>query len=166
VVFILKSNAEDRLGFLERLWDGFRRLPYTDEEIATGIGNAFALFHARRMRLESGLDWKFEAEACFGEVMRVEFGADDGSYSRGFVNTKQLRDTVRADISDYLNPEYRTQVLGNMTGLLQAVFVPTRLFEFRKLATLFATQLAPLQVLTRDYAVFYSPARLTKFGLP
>jgi hypothetical protein len=152
---------------LERLWDGLRRLPFTDDEIASAMGNAMALFDTRRRRQERrSVDWEAEAEACFGGVIWVEFGADDGSYSRGFVNTQQLLAAVRGDIADYLSADYKAQVLGNMTGLLQAVFVPSRLFEFRKLANLFATQLAPVQVLTRDQAVYYSPARLTKFGLP
>jgi hypothetical protein len=167
VKFILKSNEQLDLFFLERLWDGLRRLPFTDDEIAAGMGNAMALFDARRQRPERhGLDWDTEAKACFGEVIWVEFGADDGSYSRGFVNRQQLLAAVRSDIADYLSVDYKTQVLGSMTALLQAVFVPSRLFEFRKLANLFVTQLAPVQVLTRDHAIYYSPARLTRFGLP
>jgi hypothetical protein len=166
--FTLKSDERLSLPFLERLWDGLRRLPFTDDEIAAGMGNAMVLSDSRRRNPDrKGLDWDAEAEVCFGDVISVEFGPDDGSYARAFVNRQQLLSAVRVDIADYLNVAYKAQVLGNITGLLQAVFVPNRLFEYRKLAHLFATQLAPIQVLTRDdYAIYYSPARLTKFGLP
>lgn len=41
-----------------------------------------------------------------------------------------------------------------------------RLFEFDCLVDLFATQIIPTQVLRDERAVYYSPARLERFGLP
>ncbi len=99
--------------------------------------------------------------------MEVEFGADDGSYARAYISPTDLLSAVREDISQYLTPAYRKGLIGNMTGLLQAVQAPDRLFVFERLATLFARQVVPSQVLSRPSgAIFFSPARLDSVGLP
>jgi hypothetical protein len=167
VHFILNGKGQLPLCFLNHLWDGLRRLPYSDDLIATAMGNATALFTVHRKLSDPDEDnWEREIQICLGDFIQVEFSADDGSYSRGFVNRKQLLEAVRPDIGDYLCTKYKKRLIGNMTGLLQAVYVPNRLFDFGKLAVLFATQLAPVQVLARKPVVFFSPASLTGFGIP
>ncbi|MCK6563051.1 hypothetical protein L6R21_28005, partial [bacterium] len=72
------------------------------------------------------------------------------------------------DIENYLEPKWKPQISGNMTGLLQAIWAPDRLFNFVPLAKLFAQQIVPVQILMRPNksAIFFSPARLDSFGLP
>jgi hypothetical protein len=112
----------------------------------------------RVLRASAGGKW-----ACSG-LFRC--GAD-GSYSRGYVSASSLLTCVRADITEYLRSEFRDEVLGNITGMLQAIQAPDRLFEFECLAQLFARRLVPGQVLTRmGSAIFFSPARIISLGLP
>lgn len=154
---------------LERLWDGLRVLPYSDAEIAASLANCVALAFANRTVPDArGAEpWERAATALFGDVIEVEFGADDGSYSRGYASREMLLRAVREDIGSLLNPAFKEQVMGNMTGLLQAMQAPDRLFDFYRLAQVFVHQLAPIQVLARPTsAAFFAPARLHYFRLP
>ncbi len=164
----LASALAQRLGLL---WDGLRSLPYTDDDIAQGIAACVALALCydteERDTAGFGIEWLKTASLVFGESIEVEFGAPDGSYSRAFAQKDALLGAVRDDISEFLAPAYKQQLIGNITGLFQACQAPERLFEFDRLARLFAHQIAPIQVLSRsDGAIFCSPARLDKFGLP
>ena len=153
---------------LSRLWNGVRILPYTDDQIAHGIGQCAALWAALEDKSPLGDPPQRAASACFGECLEIEFGASDGSYSRSFSSKKSILNAVRKDVSSYLNPTYPDQLDGNVVGLLQAVQDPSLLFDFSRLADTFVREIAPFQVLHRrsGLAVFYSPARLDRFGLP
>jgi len=161
---------------VQRLWDGLRTLPYTSEDLATGIGNCVALYVTHLLFAPSVYDpRRIESSSVLGgDTLEVEFGARDGSYSRAYASQSSLRQAVRHDIGDYLTPDYRERLLTNMTGLLQAVYTPSRLFDFDRLAIVFAREIAPSQVLSRfagdekrhSNPIFFSPARLDKFGLP
>lgn len=152
-----------------RLWDGLRSLPYSDEDVAVGMGTCAALSMCRQKVISAGQDvWLETASSLFGDAVEVEFGIDDGSYSRGHLPPDELLNAVRDDIGAFLNPEYRDSLVRSMTGLLQAVQAPDRLFVFESLAKLFARRIAPIQVLVRPpgTAVLFSPARVTTFSLP
>ncbi len=153
---------------LEKLWDGLRCLPYEDWEIAVGLANCAMLQIFRQLNSHGQFqDWEEEANQCFGETIEVEFGCGDGSYSRAFVSENDLFEAVRQDLGHFLSPEYRKLISSrNIFGLLQLIHAPYFLFDFRKLASLFAKQINPIQVLTREFSLFYSPARLYSFRLP
>ena len=159
---------EGGLDAAARLWDGLRRLPLSDEEIATSLGNCLAL-HLWWSKLGQPRVEEFEsvASACFGDSQWVEFGASDGSYARAYAGKNALLGCVRSDISEFLAPQFKEDVARNIVGILQGCSDPQKLFDFRLLASLFATQISPVQVLTRgSNAVYFSPARLDSFGLP
>jgi len=152
---------------LSRLWDGLRTLPYSDADIAKSIGNCVALYFYRFNAQPKSHDiWLDTASLCFGECIEVEFGSDDGSYSRGYVSSEDLLQTVRGDIYEFISEKHKKHVQDNITGLLQAIQSPQRLFDFSKFTRLFSQQIVPTQVIVRTGALFYSPARLTTFGLP
>ncbi|MBI4903378.1 MAG: FRG domain-containing protein [Acidobacteria bacterium] len=151
---------------LRWLWDGIRALPYSDEQIADSVGRCLALWQAGAEERDPTA-FENAARVCLGDSMEVEFGASDGAYSRAFVSRTDLLHAVRNDVGTYLNPRVMPQITTNMTGLLQAIQEPSRLFEFAALANVFVRQLAPCQVLYRSTstAAFFSPARLDRFGL-
>jgi len=158
-------SSERNITSAARLWEGLRRLPFTDEEIATGLGNCLAL---QLWWSKPGLE-EIEAAAntCFGDSLEVALGAPDGSHATAYVEEDALLGCVRSDISTFLVPETEEEVEGSIIGLVLGCSDPTRLFDFRPLASLFATQICPVQVITRrDMAVYYSPACLDSFGLP
>jgi hypothetical protein len=160
--------TKQELRSVARLWDGLRNLPFTDEEIAIGLVNCLALqvwwLKLGKPRVE---DFELVASSCFGDSQWIEFGAADGSYAKAYVGKQMLLNCVRDDISTFLAPKFKDQVEGNIIGMLQGCSDPKRLFNFRLIASLFALQISPVQVLTRGAsAVYFSPVRLDSFGLP
>lgn len=153
---------------IQRLWDGLRILPHKDEDIAEGISNCIALQLLGLPERTAQIDWEKPTSACFGETVWIELGSKDGSYSRAYVSKTKLLSAVRQDIEKYLVPRWKQELTGNIIGLLQVIWAPDKLFEFERLAKLFAQEIAPVQVLMRssESAIFFSPARLDSFGLP
>lgn len=173
VYFTLRKSDADRKPVyldktpLEKLWDGLRTLPYDNQELADGLANCIMLHILWQLldctKFES---WASVANRYFGESIEVEFGPPDSSYSRSFVSKQGLIQAVRPDLQQ-LKPEYYNFLNpGNISDLLLRLNSPKLLFDFRKLAHLFATQICPIQVLSRSLAIFYSPAQLDAFGLP
>lgn len=154
---------------LERLWDGLRRSPHSDHDISIGIGLCVALAIALRgdFRNPDSRHWSGAAEACLRDPVQIEFGAEDGSYSRAYVSGSSLARALRTDLLDHASDKWRDQLKGNVRGILQAAFNLRKTFDLQKLTPLFAQEIAPYQVLARGTsAVFYSPARLSSLGLP
>lgn len=156
-------------GYIKKLWDGIRKLPYDDQDIAKGLANCFML---ASYLLKQGhvmqVDWQNATSECFGKTIEVEFGSEDGSYSRSFASKSKLLAAVREDIYDYLDLKWKAQFDKNIIGLLQAIWAPSRLFDYDKLTKVFAHEIVPVQVIMRyeRVAIFFSPARLDSFGLP
>jgi len=153
---------------IQRLWDGLRILPHENDDIAEGIANCIALHLSGLPERIAQIDWEKPTSACFGETIWIEFGSSDGSYSRAYVSKTKLLSAVRSDIDKYLVPKWKQELTKNITGLLQVIRTPDRLFEFDRLSKLFAQEIVPVQVLMRSEAsaIFFSPARLDSFGLP
>lgn len=153
---------------LARLWDGLRRLPYSDEDLCVGIGMcvAFAVALSGDFRNPDHQHWERAAHHCLSEPVELEFGAVDKSYSRGYASSAGLATAVRPDILSHVSDRWKNQLAGNIRGILQTSWNPKKTFDFRLLTPLFAREIAPYQVLARDTAVFYSPARLVALGLP
>ena len=147
---------------VQLLWDGLRNLPYSDADIADGIGVLAALITCvlRGKTAHSAI-----CSECLGDAIEVDIGAQDGSGARAYVSKKELRRAVRHDIRNCLaDPDDSA----SLSLLLQAMWTPSHLFDFNALAKIWARQIAPTQVLIykNDNVVFYSPARIDAFGLP
>jgi hypothetical protein len=153
---------------LARLWDGLRRLPHSDEDISTGLATCIAFGVALRgdFGKQDKQHWDIAAKACLNEAIELEFGATDGSYSRGYASPSKLLSAVRSDIESFISPKWRSQVMKSIFPILQTSSDPRRTFDFEILAPIFAREIAPFQVLARSDAIFYSPARLDGLGLP
>jgi hypothetical protein len=157
---------ENRIdSYVKRLWDGLRRLPYDDQDIAESLANCILL--ASFLLKQDRVGFEKATSECFGKTVEIEFGSEDGSYSRSFASKAKLLAAVREDVYDYLDPKWKSQLEKNIVGLLQAIWTPSRLFDYDKLAKLFAHEIAPVQVIMRSerVAIFFSPARLDSFGL-
>jgi hypothetical protein len=153
---------------LARLWDGLRRLPYSDEDLCAGVGLcvAFAVALAGDLRNPDSRHWERAAQKCLADPVELEFGAEDGSYSRGYASSADLAAAIRPDILSHVSEKWKDHLAENTRGILQTTWNPQKTFDFRLLTPLFAREIAPYQVLARDTAVFYSPARLVSLGLP
>jgi hypothetical protein len=140
------------------IWDGMRRLPFTDEQIACSIGNYLALA-------------KFDhvVEQLFGLTYGIELGGG-GARTRAFASHHQLLRCIRQDIFTFVVPERRREIQESKLGVIYELFSilldPSRLFEFSSLIDLFAKEIIPSQVLIRlegDMFLF-SPAQLEVLG--
>jgi hypothetical protein len=164
-----RDLIENRVeSYIKRLWDGLRKLPYDDQDIAKALANCFMLAsYLLKQGRTAQVNWAKVTSECFGETIEIEFGSDDGSYSRSFASKSRLLAAVRDDIYEYLDPNWKPQLENNIIGLLQTIWAPDRLFYYDKLANIFAYEIAPVQVIMRSEraAVFFSPARLDSFGL-
>lgn len=162
---------------LRWLWDGLRGLPHDDADLAQAIGNCVAMFVLTVTQANESVDAsRLAARAVLGDAIYVEFGASDGSYSKGYVSRARLTSCLREDLRAFLSEESGGpfQSVEHILGLVQE---PSRLFDFRLFARLFACELVPWQVLFRPNerpnsgpmdrsAAFFSPARVTRLGLP
>jgi hypothetical protein len=150
----------------QTLWDGLRLLPYSNEDIAEGFGLfACLVYWFTQEETDNDTSIRSLCSRALKDEIEVDFGAADGSGARTFVSETTLREAVREDILNYIAEfEYAE----SMTLLMQAIWSPRHLFDFNKLSKVWATQIAPTQVLkykTKN-VIFYSPARLKTFGRP
>ncbi|MGC1497987.1 MAG: hypothetical protein WA790_19435, partial [Sulfitobacter sp.] len=148
-------------------WDGVRRLPYSQADIIEGLCNLVGYGVALKGDIDniSGKHWEDASKALFGETLYVEFGADDESYSRSYVSVNAMRNAIRSDISDYVSQEFKSAQIVHPINVLRMASVPQQLFDTEPFFPLFLKEIVPMQVLMRDQALFFSPVRLTIFGL-
>lgn len=151
---------------LDWLWSGLRLLPFSDEDIADGIGLCFALHRLGFAETECMEEQLPLVESLLGPSVFVEFSSWEGSCARSFASRRDLLAATRPDIRRRLRPRYR-RYASDIRPLLQLCSNHRRLFRFKEFSKLFATQLSPIQVLMRGATVsHFSPARLNGFGLP
>ena len=148
---------------VDLLWDGVRRLPYENNDIAIGIGNCVGLLTARRR----GLEEKAAVQEIFGEALPVGMSAADGSGTQGYAAAADIRSAFRPDILDYIAPGHH-ETFSRLRMAMQIVPWPRHLYDLESLAQLFACQIAPTQVVRYGpkHVIFFSPTRLKFFGLP
>jgi hypothetical protein len=171
----INANSLDQLSkdYLEksikRTWDGLRILPYDLSDIFIGLSNCVVIgVLLRTISKPDGYRlWMECANLRFGKSIEVAFGANDDSYGRGYVSQASLLSCIRDDFISFVTPKFQGQIDGNIYRILQVIQAPDRLFDFNKLVKIFAQAIVPTQILIREgEAIFFSPARLTSFGLP
>ncbi|GAA1933738.1 hypothetical protein GCM10009837_69490 [Streptomyces durmitorensis] len=134
---------------LERVWDGMRHLPYSDEQMAT----ALAATVARSVCCDPA-----------GDCTTLELATFRGVTSRARIDTARLRHAYREDLVNVLRD---SSMMDKPKLLLQVQHSPRFAFNFAKLGDLFATEIIPAQVMhdRSDLVVFYSPAIVPIIGL-
>ena len=161
----ISDAPNDTFDELNRMWDGLRVLPCSDADIATAMSNYLILYIFSHKSYFSMLA---AIQELFGDTIQVEFGPGDGSYSKSLVSKLALLHAVRPDIDSFLNDSWKNVLSQNIIGLLQVINAPDRLFDFRRFSQIFVQQIVPIQVLNKGNSkdpVFFSPARISSFGL-
>ncbi len=143
---------------VELLWDGIRRLPYEDEQIASCIANYLSL-------VRYGWDKK---ESLFGEMIGVELAAI-AAINRAMVSKAGVLARIRPDFFDLVTPEEMARYESPSSRayeVLGALVDPKRLFEFEPFADLFVREVIPTQLWFRSEGnmIIFSPARIDIFG--
>jgi hypothetical protein len=173
----LRESGED-FNFISTsmsfFWDGVRRWPFSNDDVSHGLATAavFAEMIAAEPRAQADPDLAGSLAArCLGsdDTIEVEVGMADGSYTRGWAVPEDLDAAIRDDFASYLNDTWRPRI-NSIRSKLQISNVPQRTFVFERLATVFARQIVPTQVVhrasTTGQARLYNPARAISFGLP
>lgn len=147
------------------LWNGMRRLPYADSELADACGSAAALvavgfgealYHGKEASLFS---------QCFGECLRIGFANEDSSGSGGYVTLEALKKALRPDMSELLADKFKPMA-GDCAELFKVIYNPRRMFDFDSFKGIFAREVIPAQAVAGRKPILFNPARLITFGLP
>jgi hypothetical protein len=156
------QDSSEQLNSLFGLaWNGMRRLPFSDAEIADALGSIIALVvTGQASELENQRFSK-----CFGDCIEVGFSYHDGSGSRGYVSRESLRNALRTDMLDMLSPDYQ-KYAGDVRELFKIIYNPTLMFEFEEFKRVFAREIIPAQVVLEQLPILFNPARLWIFGIP
>jgi hypothetical protein len=98
------------------------------------------------------------------DAIEVEFGNDaQGTSSRGYCSRSELYSCVAPNLGKSYAGKIEESTLGQ---LLMNANDPAVVFDFQKLAALFAKQIVPSQIAMRRELVLFNPAKLTFFGRP
>jgi hypothetical protein len=163
----LKNSAErERLERLVReVWNGMRRLPYTDEDIAVACGTLLELCAQPGCCSWNGSEIRRAFQAWRPDAMEVEFGAKDDTGSRGFCSAEHLQKVISPQ---WLNNVMLSRVMTINTprSALQICNIPSQMLEFSAFAELFGRELIPSQLAVGRSLVHFNPARMVVFGLP
>lgn len=146
-------------GIVSQIWEGMRRLPFTDEDVAAAVGNYLA------MAVHGGYQ---AMEVMYGPVLGIELTAG-GSRTRAFASVEGLRKCLRSDILDFVVPARRSECADPnecIEVLLSILVVPSRLFAMSEFVSLFARQIIPSQAKIRLEAdlILFNPVRVSVFG--
>jgi FRG domain len=158
-----EKAAREIPAHLVTVWNGMRRLPFSDADITEACGSVAGLYLLGFQRF----DPKGRLEAfsrLLGDGFEVGFTNQDRSSSKGCAARASLQQALRKDIADLLVEEHQERAQ-DCYELFRVAYSPQRLFEFPEFVSLFAREVIPTQVLDRTF-VLYSPARLVAFGIP
>lgn len=145
---------------VRRTWDGVRRLPFTDDQVAESVAMTVVLACADVSEAPSFSARDFSK--LLGPVLHMELANARDVTARGAMAESTYQHALRPDLEDVIVPE----LLHRPRHQLRQVLAPAHLFRFDRLVDAFARELIPTQVLVQshDLAVFFSPARTAVIG--
>jgi hypothetical protein len=155
---------------LQRVWDEMARLPWTDENIAQTVSASLHCFLvAQQLHRDHALGGRELERGTMARVLekpiRVELGGLGNIHTFAWVDEPHLLAAVRSDFESLLVPENRSRIVGNTFNTLMVSRSPAYLFDFVKLAGLFAIEMIPTQaVFYPDNPLFPTPARVQVIG--
>jgi FRG domain len=143
---------------LALLWDGIRRLPYSDDQVAECVANYLFL-------VRYGYEHK---ELIFGKMMGIELAAI-AAINRAMASEADVLACVHFGFLDLVTATERIRyksASSPASEILGILVDPRRLFEFQKFADMFVRQVIPTQLWIRSEGtmIVFSPARVDVFG--
>lgn len=160
------SNMPEASRKVERLWDGIRNLPYSDEQVARSIANYVGLVSYEHFTGD-------RIGGCFsglwGATGYFEFGRRSGAYSRAICSQEKLVACFRSDIESYLSDRGWVFYEQSKVDFLGCLSVPNRILEFEAFVDLLAEQIIPAQIHIAEMGnrfdpVFFSPTQIDVIG--
>ncbi len=141
----------DRAETARYLWDGLRRTPFSDREVAAAIANYLVIVMSRA----EGDLYATVLALYGGHVLGVE-GSSAGGRMRGFAPPDLVEAALREELQG-----------SDARAALAACRYPNRLFRFDAFADLYARAFLPTAAYlkTAGPELLFNPARLDVFGL-
>ncbi|MFM0642596.1 FRG domain-containing protein [Paraburkholderia metrosideri] len=156
-------NRERLEALIREAWNGMRRLPYTNDDIAAACGTLLELCGQPGCQSSDGGVIRNAFTAWCADAMEVEFGAKGDSGTRGFCSAERLRQAISSAWVEKLPPEMAAIQPNDAFRLSQ---IPYRMFDFPAFSKLFGRELIPSQLARGLSLVHFNPARLDVLGLP
>lgn len=145
---------------VSRTWDGVRRLPFTNDQVAESV--AMTVFLACADVSETPSFRARDFSALLGPVLHMELANARDVTARGAMAETTYERALRPDLEDVIVPD----LLNRPRQQLRQVLAPAHLFQLDLLIEAFARELIPTQVLIQAHnlAVFFSPVRTPIIG--
>lgn len=154
----------ERLETLVReAWNGMRRLPYSDEDIALACGSLLELCAQPGCLANTAGAALAAFRIWCPDAMEVEFAAEGDTGSRGYCSAGQLLEAISSDWTAAL-PDGTSA--STAEAALHLCHLPNCMLEFPAFSKLFGRQLIPSQLALGRKLIHFNPARLGVFGLP
>lgn len=156
----------DRLEELVReAWNGMRRLPYTDEDIAIACSSLLELCAQPGCLSSDSRKILLAFSAWHSDVMEVEFGSKGDSGSRGYCSKESLVQSI--------NNEWAQNCILSASGsrvdpvaALKYCYLPRKMLDFSTFTKIFGRELIPSQLIRNRKLIHFNPAKIDIFGLP
>lgn len=138
------------------IWDGMRKLPYTNEQIIKAV--------SKYIFLEiNGL--KKAEEYIYPNSIYITMSSKYGIHNRCYVSEYKIKNAFREDILDILIDSLPNSI---SSRILLFIYKPRVVFDFEKLTNLFADEIIPSQMFmqsgNKKPIVFYSPVHINILG--
>ena len=137
---IAESLANSVATILNRCWDGMRVLPFQRDDMIESLSTIAALIIARAEQIEGVDDWM---DTALGETLTVDFAPIGGHIEAGSVSKARLLEafsyTHVSTMTDFMQRAFGRDPL----WLMDYIVEPWLLFDFKKFASLFISELVP-----------------------
>lgn len=140
-----------------------RNLPYTNDDIASAISELVVLCAISECQSLDGGATGRAFTRWIADAIYVELGNQDGSYSRAYCSDKNLLQALDpAWIANLRKPASAISI----SEAFRQTHDPRLMFNFERLASIYAREVIPSQLVLKRFVVLYNPANLEVFGLP
>lgn len=148
---------------VRQAWNGMRRLPYADDDIAAACGALLVLCTLPGCRSNEGGKILRAFQTWQADAIEVEFAGTSDSGSRGYCSAADL---CQAISPSWIDEESLQSPAIDARAALQRCNRPQHMMEFPKFAALFGRQIIPSQLVRDRSVLHFNPATLAVFGLP
>lgn len=156
---LLHSNFMDAL---RQAWNGMRRLPFDDEDIAVALSALADLCARPGCRSHEGGTLLHAFKQRTPDCLEVMFGSGDGTLSRAYCSQASLLKAIAEPWWQVLRAD-RSRI--DMPSALFLTQDPRLMFDFGQFARIFAREIIPSQLAQSRSLVLFNPASIRTFGL-
>ncbi|MGN7724158.1 FRG domain-containing protein [Chitinophaga sp. 22620] len=162
IPFNKKLNTRIQKG-CNLIWNGMRKLPYTNREIAITLSRFVIMMSVVQ-------EYKNDHyRPLIGQSVYISLSSGDGSYSHAYVGGYNILNAKRKNIYNYININDRTICKDNPVALTQLINNPRFLFTFEGFRELFVSDIIPGQTILgisdQNPVIYFNPVHIKVCGL-